>query len=174
MEFPQPWVWQPNLCPADQDFIEWVRSNDDVGLTIFHMGTGSHHQVGDNLSRLNDVIGLTYSPEEMESYIYKVKEYPFLSQGYTLLFGDIYNIDLAILPRLHYITLFHLGEIYDPENTVRDSTQVIEQMQELLYPQGKIIYYKDSAAASTVLPLMDESLVLVEEFKSLRIYKPKE
>lgn len=174
MNFPDGWAWQPGLCPADQDFIEWIGLKSTFGYSILHMGTGLHHRVGNFLSGNNDVMGITYSPEEMTAYIKRIKQVPLITSHYTVIFGDIYNLDYYLLPKFHFITLFHLGEIYDPEYTARDSTQVIEELQEYLYDGGNIIYYKDSAAVSTVLPLLDDSLVRVEEYKSLIVYKKKE
>lgn len=168
------WSYQPDKCNCDAEFIECVKSKDDaLGFSILHMGTGLHHKVGLELSRLHDVMGITYSAQEMVEYMNFVDRDSLLTQGYTVLFGDIHNLNYSMLPKFHFITLFHLGEVYDPETTILDAAQVIRELSDTLYYGGRILAYKGSAAAHISIPIFDEVLDFVEEYKSLRIYKPR-
>src|SRR5688572_4556578 len=99
------WPWQPDKCPADLQFMEWL---DKVGPgeCIFHMGTGMHHNVGLTCEdRGIACLGITASIEEYLNT-------PF-SHLYQVMFGDIYQIDPRLLPHVSVMTLFHLGEMVE-------------------------------------------------------------
>lgn len=171
MTYPQGWKWQPDKCPCDQDFIEWVKNEMLFGFSILHMGTGLHHRVGIELIGGECyTLGLTISPDEVLSYIELVSNNPAIQYNYSVLFTDIHRINEEILPKFELITLFHLGEIVDNTSMYRENF-VIDQMAGKLNPFGRILAYTNSAAH--IIPLFDEALELVEEYKSLRIYKPK-
>lgn len=170
MTYEPGWAWQPEKCPCDRDFLGWA--GDFVGKTIFHMGTGAHHKVGLELYHYNDVVGLTYSPEELLEYTKLVEQDYWLQRGYTVFFGNIHHINLKVIPRFDLVTLFHLGEIV-PFGYRGGEGLIISTMQRKLKQNGRILAYTGSVAAPIALPLFDQYLELEQEYKSLRIYNTR-
>lgn len=174
VQYEPAWEYQPDLCPADRHFIEYMQSQKERGLTILHVGTGGHHMVGKYLTPMHYVLGITLSPEEHASYI----PLAHLTARYRVLFGDIYNLPLSLLPRFDVITLFHLGEIYFGEERLReqDTQHLIEHLAKMhLKYDGRIVAYRDSAA-SWALPLFERAMAEAfvnprkSKYKSLDIY----
>lgn len=72
------WPWRPDLCPADQQFVEMMKKEKTEGKSILHLGPGLHHYVGKELTGMNSVLALTNSSDEMVAYMDLVKENPQL------------------------------------------------------------------------------------------------
>lgn len=171
------WAYQPDLCPADQHFIEYMQAQKERGLTILHVGTGGHHMVGKYLTPAHYVLGITLSPEEHTAYL------PLESMltRYRVLFGDIYTLPSPLLGKFDVITLFHLGEIYrgKPELREIETRHLLERLSERhLQHDGRILTYRNSVVADWILPLTEETLCKgrfvnfgMEQFKSLDIYR---
>lgn len=142
----EPWPWQPELCSADENFIEWMLENRRqpwMAGTVFHMGTGEHHRVPRTCEALGlECIGITVSEDE---YLHK-PELP----GYRCLLEDIYQIDYEKLPEIQFMTMFHLGEMADVFGEINAQ---FEQLAGLVYNVvlgGKVFFYDRSAAADRV------------------------
>lgn len=102
----EPWPWQPDKCPADQDFIDWMMENKRekwFAGTVFHMGPGAHHRV----PRTCNVLGLqciSITVSEEEHFIL-----PTLDE-YQCILQNIWDVNVLALPRIDFMTLFHVGE----------------------------------------------------------------
>ena len=171
------WELQLDKCPCDAEFIEWMmlklRNNTSKEYNIFHMGTGLHHLVGNKLYPYCNVLGMTYSEEEHKAYIEMAKLRGVLPSMYHVLFGDIHHLNFRLLPRFDIVTLFHLGEQYEPGTGTISPDVVLLDFIDILNPDGHILAYANSAAKDISIPLFDNAMELVEEYKHLRIYKKK-
>lgn len=145
------WQWDPDTCPADRDFVDFIHAENIVGKNIFHMGPGAHHYVGRSLQD-NHVISLTNSPDEIDTYIGFVSVDPYLGERYYSIFGDIQQPRL--LPQLDVITLFHLGETPDQRRAVYSISEImtIRFLLSHLRPGGMLVGYKRSAAFDRMGP----------------------
>lgn len=101
-----PWPWQPNLCPADQHLLQYL---EEFGCnSLIHVGTGVHHAVGDYCTEARiPCIGITASEREY------IAAGTHTSAYYQVMLADIYKLNLALLPEVECLTLFHLGELVD-------------------------------------------------------------
>lgn len=102
----EPWPWQPNLCPADQDFIEWMMEHKRekwLAGTVLHMGPGDHHRVPRTCSALG-LECISYTVSDEEHFIAPTLD------GYRCEFKNIWDIDPETLPEIQFLTLFHIGE----------------------------------------------------------------
>lgn len=169
------WPWRPDLCPADQDFIDLVESEHISGRRILHMGTGMHHNVGKALGKRNYVLGVTCSPEEMQAYTDLIIEDPGLQWSYHCMFADIHSFNLNEFRNFDIITLFHLGELQSDERAkylVYHEDGVIRQAWDHLNNDGRIIMYKGSLAADRIMPIAFAVLGGPSvEYRSLAIWK---
>lgn len=164
------WPWQPDKCPADEQFIEWA-SDVAIGQTVFHMGTGLHHKVGTYIaSRGAGCVGLTASSAEALAY-YEEATCP----SYQLAFGNVFTIDTRLLPTFDIMTLFHVGEMAAMFGEVRDHDNALDALIGRVDRGGLVIFYRGSSAWDR---LRDEYLLArwtrgafepVEDFKSLVI-----
>lgn len=135
------WPWQPNLCPADEHFIEWA-SEIAIGQTVFHMGTGLHHKVGTYVaSRGAACVGLTASPAEALAY-YENAWCP----SYQLLLGTLFELDLRLLPEFDIMTLFHVGEMAETYGQVRDHDNALDALIGRVSRGGLVLFYSGSSA----------------------------
>jgi hypothetical protein len=105
-------------CPADRDIANYLDLHEpfDVGLTVFHFGTGAHHHIGLSNRRRqhpNHVIGVTASPGEYQRYMQLCLQDGSLGGSYLVYFGDIYNLRPEFLPALDVASMPHIGEYYE-------------------------------------------------------------
>lgn len=140
MEHSEPWPWQPNLCPADQDFIEWMLEHKRekwMAGTVFHMGPGSHHRVPRTCEALGlECIGLTVSEEE------HLMRPQFIS--YVCLLKNFWDLEYEQLPEIQFLTLFHIGEEAWKFGEI-DNTRLYRMLARV--PQGgHVFFYARSAA----------------------------
>lgn len=162
----EPWPWQPELCPADEEFIQWLleHKRDAFHGPIFHMGTGLHHRVGRTCYALDvECVGLTASEGEEIAK----PELP----GYRVILEDIYQLDASKLPTFQYMTLFHLGELVDwfGEIQVEKVNDLIRRVEK----SGMVFFYKGSSAWDRVVPFLESNpfLKFTGEYKDLKIYR---
>lgn len=163
------WPWQPHLCPADLHFIELctppyptdrphsylhTRNNN-----VLQVGPGLHHQVGLNLAQYNaQVLSVTNSPEEYESYVIALTDDPLLSRNYVCIFSDIYSLPLSVLGDYNIIYIPHIGESPEdrPYATRDDHALLAELFYRKLEPNGRIVTYNQSSAYDRVLPIIKD------------------
>jgi hypothetical protein len=111
--FEDRWSLREAECPCDIHFVNWVNTRPVRQSTIYHFGSGSHHIVGRNCTKLehdNVVLSITASIEEYMDYMNLIIAQPELAKRYHCYFGDIYCTDTRLLPPLDVVTLFHLCE----------------------------------------------------------------
>lgn len=170
------WPLWPTRCPADVDFVDWAKSANIVGELIFHMGTGTHHLVGRQLSLNNTILGITCCPAEMESYMSWAVENPMFSGRYRVVFGDLYVTDTDMLPRFNIITLFHLYERPDPRReeygAMSPQLTLGRLIAHALQPNGLIVTYDGSATgAAAEIALKETGFLRIGGHKSLSFWK---
>jgi hypothetical protein len=146
------WYLDEPLCPCDVHFLKYLEHERLERQVIFHFGTGGHHVVGIRTQEAgtgNLVLGITASPQEHDAYEKLVIERPELGRGYKVLFGDIYQLEAALLPQLDIATLFHVGEFRTDKNDAYGAL-TDEAMMRLvigkLRPGGLVLLYSGSYA----------------------------
>ncbi len=159
------WAWQPDKCWCDLHFIEYMATVKRPA-NILHVGTGLHHKVGTTLTT-HRVLGLTMSNEELQPYVTDIAP-DDRYRNYTVLLGDVQWLPLAVLGQFDFITLFHFGEL---PSRGQDLRHTLFELTYHLTPRGYIIGFCDSAARAVSIPLFDQELKLVDEYKSLRFYQ---
>jgi hypothetical protein len=156
------WPLRVDLCPCDTEFVAWLKARGIAGKAVFHFGTGGHHVVGienAKLKRPNQVIGVTASPGEYQSYVELVTSDPTLAVSYKALFADIYTLDPRLLPAFDVVTLFHLCEFHDPVRSAYaplDDRKLLTLFLERLQPRGRIVFYLGSNGRDAMLRLVDK------------------
>jgi hypothetical protein len=156
------WDLNPDLCPCDIHFMDWVAKAGLKGKVIYHFGTGSHHLVGlKNLEagEPNHFVGVTASPGETEAFIKLAIEHPTLSRNYTMHFGDIYLFNGKLLPKFDVATMFHLCEFWSEKNTAYggiNDEEVLRRVCKQMNPGGLIVFYEGSDGWKKTAPLVDK------------------
>lgn len=179
-------------CPCDFDFADWLELNGRAGDVVFHLGTGTHHTVGQRAAPLDiSVLGITASRGECDAYEDLVIREPRLSLTYKVQFADVYALDVRQLPpAFNAVSLFHLCEFTDERRAAYGATddlglclQLVDrlapslQLADRLVPGGAILFYTRSAGYGRAEPVIAEmlerrpALVLDGVFKSLVVYR---
>lgn len=157
-----PWPLDVAQCPCDVHFTDWLKGEGLKGKRIFHFGTGNHHHVGlQALAAGHSVLGITATEPEYSSYIKLVVENPDLGRYYKVMFSDIYQTNLALLPDFDIVTLFHLCEFWSENNAphaAMDDRGVLEGLARKVVPGGIIGFYTGSFAYDAAAPLIPEVL----------------
>lgn len=163
-----PWPWNPEICPADQQAIEFIKNQvGDSKCAILHMGTGGHHQLGLQLqSRSLHTVGITLSPKEFEEYIKLIQARPELQRHYTCLFGDLHNLNFDAFRTFDIVTLFHLCEI----DTGADITQTLKRIMWNIFEDSLVLGYRKSANARQAIAYLETFFEKAGEYKDLDIY----
>lgn len=173
MKWHDGWPYQPNLCPCDDDFLDYMSGKGITEKLIFHMGPGMHHEVGlASAARGNAVFSVTISPEEAD----KAKDY--LNNGTASLFyrvqlGDLHLTDARLIPDgFDFVNLFHLLEEIPPDYA-RSGPEVIQMMFKKLKFGGRIVLYEGSYGINRAKEALQNCLELEfeERYKSLLFYK---
>lgn len=144
------WPLCVGQCPCDVHFLEYLAEERITGKVIFHFGSGEHHIVGLQCSEReepNEVLAVTASRQEHEAYVHLITHHPLVARSYKLLFIDIYTLTPRILPAFDLITLFHLGEFYDPSQAAYaplNDTTLLDLMISRLNPGGRLVFYMNS------------------------------
>ena len=140
------------------------------------MGTGVHHLVGIETAKSgadNQVLAITASREEYTVYIDLLIDNPKLGFTYKAYFGDIYQLDARLLPRLDYATLFHCGEYRTKENesygAITDEAVALV-LADQLRPGGEIHFFTGSFAYD-VAQRTGAALVAKRGFADMGRYK---
>jgi hypothetical protein len=169
------------MCPCDIHFLEYLRANNVTDRVIFHFGTGEHHIIGKrNLETggTNEILAITASRQEYDQYIQFIIDNPSAARTYKVIFGDIYTLTPRIIPDFDLVTLFHLCEFYDEEQSAYaqlDDSSLLALFLSKLKPGGKIFFYRESshfARARTIIEGFVEQgeMIQVDEYKSLLAY----
>lgn len=175
------WALNPDSCPCDIQFVEYLKQNHIQGKSIFHFGTGEHHFVGlqnQAFDQPNEILGITASAPELQSYVNLVLKNTSLSKYYKVLFADIYTLTRSTLPPLDVVTLFHLCEFYLPENAslVHQNDQSLLQLfLDKLNPNGKVLFYSGSQKWQLAQPIVQAfeaagKIKQIDEYKALLVY----
>jgi SAM-dependent methyltransferase len=178
------WGFDPEACPCDRQFVEYLQHRGITDRSIFHFGTGSHHLVGcenQTLAKPNQIFGITASYPEHEAYAELVLRSRGIEKNYKVLYSDIYTLDARNLPGFDVVTLFHLCEFYMPDQAAfvnHDDRSLLALFVEKLNPDGVIVFYDRSNNWPEAKPLIEElelqNLVkLVEVYQNLRVYRRK-
>jgi hypothetical protein len=175
-----PWPLDEAQCPCDVHFTTWLREQGLLGQRIFHFGTGDHHHVGLQAPGAgHSVLGITATEAENSSYIKLIVENPVLGRHYKVLFSDIYQTNLALLPEFDIVTLFHLGEFWSANNApfaTLDDRSLLEGMANKVVKGGHIAFFTGSFAYDVAAKLIPDVLphrgfVELPRSGSLRIFR---
>ena len=149
------WTLRVAECPCDLQFLDWLAKNDIRDSAIFHFGTGSHHVVGIGAAedgRGNCVLGITASPAEYNAFITLAIERPEVEKACKAFFGDIYQLEPRLLPRLDVATLFHLCEFRDERTDAyggHTDRRVLDMLTAKTRSGGYILFCTKSFAFDT-------------------------
>lgn len=177
------WEYNEAVCPPDRDFIEYLELNKrDKTTTIFHLGPGFHHKLGLWSATQSNyyVRAISISPPEVLEYIRLATLNPKLNSRYLVDFGDIHLTPVELLPRMDYVTLFHIGEIsnqVDSEDYHGQSiSEVISEYARRLSIRGEILFYEGSVAWEKIKSVVEVNMIYRYQFerssfKSLTIFK---
>ena len=176
------WDLDPEQCPCDIHFNEWIAANNISGQAIYHFGTGTHHIVGNEQATNglgNFVLAITASVVEYDSYIELVSQNHHVAKSYVAYFGDIYLTDPRMLPMFDVVTLVHANEyIHDDTPSAEygglDDLKLARIMAGHTRAGGHLLFYRGSFAwdktDAMVTTLAREGLLAREgDFKSLLV-----
>lgn len=175
-----PWPLDEEQCPCDVHFMRYLAGGGLEGQRIFHFGTGDHHHVGKQAgANGHSVLGITATEAEYTSYVRLIVENPHLGRNYKVLFSDIYQTNLGLLPSFDMVTLFHLGEFWSANNAPfasLDDAGLLDGMAGKLVPGGRLFLYTGSFAydvAERLIPAVAAARGLVEDtrFETLRVFR---
>ena len=174
------WPLQPERCPCDVHFVEYLRAYRIGGRSIFHFGTGEHHLVGraNAVAAPNDILAITASQREHDAYVALVASDPFVARHYHVLFADIYDLVPRLLPTFDLVTLFHLHEFWSAEHhrhARHDDASLVDTFLGRLSPDGLLLFYEGSdgyaRTAQLLARLVDTgTLVARGRFESLLLF----
>jgi hypothetical protein len=179
------WSLDPEGCPCDLDFVEYLQTHAVQNAAIFHFGTGAHHTVGlgnQKLAAPNQVLAVTASAPEHQAYVNLVLKDLSLGKTYKVLFADIYQLTQEVLPNFDLITLFHLCEFYRPQESAalwHDDRSLLTLCLNQLNPNGILLFYAGSVAFAQAQIILQEfeaagQIAPVGQFKSLLLYRAGE
>jgi hypothetical protein len=144
------WPLDVSECPCDAHFVEYLKVRQVAEKTIFHFGSGEHHLLGvenAKLARPNQIVSVTASRKEYDTYIDLAIADPRVANGYKVTFLDIYTLDRRILPMFDYVSLFHLCEFYDAAKSSYaplDDRGLLDLFIDRLAADGRILFYQGS------------------------------
>ena len=175
------WPLLADICPCDIHFVEYLRAQGIKDKVIFHFGTGEHHLLGKmNLeaSVPNEILAITASREEYDSYIKFIIDNPLAAKTYKVIFGDVYTLTPRIVPNFDLVTLFHLCEFYDEGSSLYaelDDSALLDLFLSKLNPGGRAFFYKGSSHFAKCRAIIDQfvseaKMVQVDEYKTLLAY----
>lgn len=176
------WPLNPDVCPCDVNFCDFIDDNQIQDHVIFHFGTGEHHIVARHniaIRSPNHVLAVTASEVEYSAYIKYIIDNPHAGNYYKVLFLDIYTLSARILPQFDVVTLFHLCEFFREQNSryaPLDDRGLIDLFISRLKPDGRMLFYRGSHAAENMLPIVKDyvaagKLVFAEAYKTLLVYR---
>jgi hypothetical protein len=176
------WDLNPDLCPCDIHFMDWIDARGIKGKTIYHFGSGSHHLVGmRNLEagEPNHIVAITASPGETEAFTKMAIEHPKLARSYITHFGDIYLFNGRLMPKFDVATMFHLCEFRDERNDAYGALtdeQVLRDVAAHMNPGGLIVFYEGSDGWKKTAPIVEKLakeglFAKVDQHQRLPVYK---
>ncbi len=176
------WVLNPQSCPCDLQFADYLQHSQIKGKSIFHFGTGAHHFVGlknQAMDSPNHILAITASAPEHQAYVERVLNDPQLAKHYKVLFADIYTLTASSLPSFDLVSLFHLCEYYLAENAPlihQTDASLLQLFLEKLNPDGEILFYERSQAWTTARPVIEAfvqagKIRQIDQFENLLVYE---
>lgn len=176
------WDLDVAQCPCDRHFLDFLAERGIRESRIFHFGTGSHHLVGIATAEdgsNNAVLGITASPAEYEAYVRLSIDRPKVVRSYKAFFGDIYQLDVRLLPEFDVATLFHLCEFRTEANDAYGAMTDLELAKLVvgrIRPGGWLLFYMGSNGFAGTEPVIERLVAeapvrLDGEYKSLRVYR---
>jgi hypothetical protein len=176
------WDLDPDGCPCDLHFNDWVEANRITGKTFYHFGTGTHHVVGLRQTELgNAVFAITASKREYDTYVTLVTENSRVAKSYLTYFGDIYLSDSRLLPVVDAVTLFHLCEYSQPNTASLEyggltDRGLLDLMTAKIRPGGHVLFYTGSNGWQATKALLsawveEQPVERLRHFKTLRVYR---
>jgi len=170
---------RPHECPCDIHFVEFMK-NGVRNKNIFHFGTGGHHLVGVENSKLdmpNDILGMSLQKDEYIAYIDLITENPMISKNYKVIFSDIYTLSQNLMPKFDIVNLFHLCEYFykGTDYYKTDDVGLLRLFCQNLKEGGAILFYKGSSKFHITKSILDNFNLLdkIGEYKSLLSYGKK-
>jgi hypothetical protein len=175
------WPLLADICPCDIHFVEYLQEREVSNKLIFHFGTGEHHILGKMNCKAdapNEILGITASRKEYERYIEFVIDNPTAAKTYKVIFGDIYTLTPRIIPDFDLVTLFHLCEFYDEEESAYaelNDYSLLELFMSKLNPGGRIFFYRGSSHFAKCREVIESfvsegKMAQLEEYKTLLVY----
>ena len=175
------WELNPESCPCDLQFANYLKQAGISGKSIFHFGTGAHHILAlknQAIEPPNEIIGITAAAPEHQAYIDLVLENPAFAKYYKVWFADIYTLTANSLPNFDVVSLFHLCEFYLAENAPliqQTDASLVQLFLDKLNPEGRILFYERSQAWKTAAPLIESfvqagKIRQIDQYESLRVY----
>jgi SAM-dependent methyltransferase len=176
------WALDRKRCPCDFHFPEYLTKRGVGSKSIFHFGSGEHYLLGRaNVvgPKRNEILAITASKGEHAAYVELIIRKPEIAKYYKVLFGDIYTLSTAMLPRFDFVSLFHLCEFYDSAKSAyarQDDESLLELFLSKLKPGGRILFYRRSSAFAKARSIIQDCLssgrlVEEEDYRSLLICK---
>jgi hypothetical protein len=175
-----PWPLDEKQCPCDVHFTRYLAASGLKAQRIFHFGTGDHHHVGlQAAANGHSALGITATEAEYASYVRLIVENPHLGKNYKVLFSDIYQTNLDLLPSFDLVTLFHVGEFWSANNAPfasLDDAALLAGMAGKLVKGGRLFLYTGSFAydvAARLIPDIATRNGLMEEpqVETLRVFR---
>ena len=98
------WSLDEAQCPCDLHFVEYLEekgAKDAADLPLRHRQP-PHRRAEDCAENGSNcaVLGITASPQEYDDYVELLIKNPRLGHTYKAYFGDIYQLDARLLPRV--------------------------------------------------------------------------
>lgn len=170
------WRLMPGV-ECDVHLAEYIQEYGMTNKTIFHFGTGEHHEFG-KMVKHNATLGITASIPEYNIYMQEVTNDPELAKRYKVLFGDIYTLNPELLPEFDIITLFHLCEYSrnDSDYGQLDDRQLLDMFINKLSVGGLICFFTGSNHYQDAKILIEEcvsngTIKFVGIYKSVILYR---
>lgn len=157
---PVPWHNNREICPADFDFIEYLKTISQQ--RIFHMGPGYDHIVARRTRHI--ITAITHCPGELSSYMSLAIRDIKLAMRYQVLFGDLHLLDRYMLGDIDMASLFHLGEL-----STSDGASV-NSLISTFHDVPIIALYTGSFAFSVVEPIILSHRYPYSSYKSIKFY----
>ena len=170
------WNLNMNTCPCDIDLIDYLQDKPQP-YSLFHMGCGLHHSVGKWAATQPGVCvrSISLTPLEIFEYIELATNNPILNKHYLVDFGDIHLIDFRLLPISNYVSLFHLGEIWEQTKDYQNGKSIKGVLRGFIKHNVREIYFFPNSVGWKVLePIIAETEIArwyPSTHKSIKIYR---
>jgi len=162
--------------PSDFHLVQLFEKKRWKNKNVFHFGSGLQHIVSKVCENKNHVLAVTASAVEHNTYIQMLTENSKLSEYYKVLFTNIYTLSKNNLPMYDIVTLFHLGEFYNPQHSLITDSKLLSLFIKHVKIGGFLIFSNESCSYKRIThPLIKKkrSIEYVATFNTLEIYRKK-